>query len=151
MVDSYEVVDLADWTRGESEPGGDEAKRWFIAPETSPHAGHWLFKPRRIKTLELSKERQHRGEKPDVLVRGEDWAEKISYEVAQLLSVPAAETELATVVQLRTHERVYGSMSRDMRPRAWAWTPGAALLAERDDEFDANPAAAMRLAPFAKH
>ncbi len=80
MVDSYEVVDLADWTRGESEPGGDEAKRWFIAPETSPHAGHWLFKPRRIKTLELSKERQHRGDKPDVLVRGEDWAEKISYE-----------------------------------------------------------------------
>ena len=138
MVDSYEVVDLADWTRGESEPGGDEAKRWFIAPETSPHAGHWLFKPRRIKTLELSKERQHRGDKPDVLVRGEDWAEKISYEVAQLLSVPAAETELATVVQLRTHERVYGSMSRDMRPRAWAWTPGAALLAERDDEFDAK-------------
>ncbi|WP_071285757.1 hypothetical protein [Mycolicibacterium llatzerense] len=138
MVDSYDVVNLADWIRGESEPGGDEAKRWFVAPESSRHAGHWLFKPRRIKTLKLSRERQRRGDDPDVLVRGEDWAEKISYEVAKLIDVPAAETELATVVQLRTDERVYGSMSRDMRPRAWAWTPGAALLAERDDQFDAQ-------------
>ena len=138
MVDSYEVVDLAGWTRGESEPGGDEEKRWFTAPETSRHAGHWLFKPRRIKTLELSQERQRLGDMPDVLVRGEDWAEKISYEIAKLMSVPAAETKLATVVRLRTPERLYGSMSRDMRPRAWAWTPGAALLAERDDEFDAK-------------
>jgi hypothetical protein len=78
VVDSYEVVDLADWTRGEGEPGGDEAKRWFIAPESSRHAGHWLFKPRRIKTLKLSEDRD------------------------------------------------------------WAWTPGAALLAESDDEFDSK-------------
>ncbi len=138
MVASYEVVDLADWTRGESEPGGDEAKRWFIGPDSSRYAGHWLFKPRRIKTLQLSKERQLLGDTPDVLVRGEDWAEKVSYEVARLLAVPAAETELATVVQLHTQERVFGSMSRDMRPRSWAWNPGAALLAERDDEFDAK-------------
>jgi hypothetical protein len=137
-VGSFEVVDLAEWTRGESEPGGDEAKRWFIAPDSSRHAGHWLFKPRRIKTLKLSKARQQLGDTPDVLVRGEDWAEKISYELAKLLTIPAAETELATVVQLRSHERVYGSMSRDMRPRTWAWTPGAALLAESDDEFDAK-------------
>lgn len=138
VVGSFEIVSLADWTRGESEPGGDEAKRWFIAPESSRYTGHWLFKPRRIKTLKLSKERQRRGDKPDVLVRGEDWAEKISYELAKLLAIPAAETELATVIQLRTHDRVYGSMSRDMRPRSWVWTPGAALLAERDDEFDAR-------------
>lgn len=138
MVDSYEVVDLAEWTRGESEPGGDEAKRWFIAPESSLYAGHWLFKPRRIKTLKLSKERERLGQEPDVLVRGEDWAEKISYELAKLIELPAAETELATVVRLRTGERVFGSMSLDMRPRDWAWTPGAALLAERDDEFDAK-------------
>lgn len=58
---SYEVVDLAEWTRGESEPGGDEAKRWFIAPDCSRFAGHWLFKPRRIKALTLSKARQKLG------------------------------------------------------------------------------------------
>ena len=73
-----------------------------------------------------------------MLIRGEDWAEKISYELAKLLAIPAAETELATVIQLHTSERVYGSMSRDMRPRGWVWTPGAALLAESDDEFDAE-------------
>ena len=138
MVGSFPVIDLADWTRGESEPGGDEAKRWFIAPEASPYSGHWLFKPRRIKTLTLSAQRSQRGEKPDLLVRGENWAEKISYELATLIGVPAVVTELATVVQLHTEEQVFGSMSRDMRPRTWAWTPGAALLAERDDEFDAK-------------
>ncbi|WP_042937634.1 HipA domain-containing protein [Rhodococcus sp. AW25M09] len=138
MGEPFRVVDLADWTRGESEPGGAEEKRWFTAPEASPHAGHWLFKPRRIKELTLSRERRARGDAPDLLVRGEDWAEKISYELARLINVPAAETELATVVRRFTGESVLGSISRDMRPARWAWTPGAALLAERDDEFDSE-------------
>lgn len=145
-MDTFEVIDLGDWTRGESEPGGDEAKRWFIAPETSQYAGHWLFKPRRIKTLLLSEERRLRGDAPDLLIRGENWAEKITYELAKLLDVPGAETELATVIQLGTQQRVYGSMSRDMRPRGWTWTPGAALLAEVDADFDAKSCSGHTLA-----
>ncbi|WP_032377556.1 HipA domain-containing protein [Rhodococcoides fascians] len=138
MVEQFRVVDLADWTRGESEPGGAEEKRWFTAPDGSSQSGRWLFKPRRIKELKLSRERRARGDAPDLLVRGEDWAEKISYELARLVSVPAAETELATVVRRGTEESVLGSMSRDMRPERWGWTPGAALLAEHDDDFDSE-------------
>lgn len=135
----YNVVDLDDgWTRGEREPGGDEEKRWFIGADSSPYAGHWLFKPRRIKELVLSRERQARGDAPDILIRGEDWAEKIVYELATLIGIPAAETELATVIKLDDQERVRGSMSRDMRPPRWAWASGATLLAERDDQFDAG-------------
>lgn len=137
-MEPFPVVDLEGWTRGEREPGGDEAKRWFIAPPGSPYNGHWLFKPRRIKELKLSVERQRRGDAPDVLIRGENWAEKIAFEMAEILGVPAAETQLASVVELTSGTRVYGSMSRDMRPRTWSWTPGAALLAEYDDEFDSN-------------
>ncbi|MGV8871767.1 MAG: hypothetical protein ACOH2Q_04520 [Rhodococcus sp. (in: high G+C Gram-positive bacteria)] len=138
MVEQFLVVDLADWTRGESEPGGAEEKRWFTAPDASPHPGRWLFKLRRIKEQTLSRERQARGDLPDLLVRGEDWAEKISYELARLIDLPAAETQLATVVRRETGESVLGSISRDMRPVRWAWTPGAALLAERDDAFDSE-------------
>lgn len=138
MPDRFEVIDLAEWTRGESEPGGDEAKRWFHAPASSPHQGHWLFKPRREKLLQLSAARELSGEKPGTLIRGDDWAEKISYELATLIRVPAARTELAKVIPLSADKPVPGSMSRDMRPLHWAWTPGAALLAELDADFDAD-------------
>lgn len=136
MPSRFEVVGLDAWTRGEREPGGDDEKRWFHAPDGSVHSGHWLFKPRTEKTLELSKARQHRGDRPDTLVAGEDWAEKVSYELATLIGIPAAETELATVVRLADNKRVQGSMSRDMRPLGWSWAPGASLLAEIDPAFD---------------
>ncbi|MCT7292953.1 hypothetical protein NVV99_18640 [Rhodococcus sp. PAE-6] len=138
---TFNIVDLGDWTRGESDPGGDEAKRWFRAGDCSPYAGRWLFKPRTEKTLPLSRKRQALGDEPDVLVGGEDWAEKISYELAKLIRVPAAETELATVIRSTDRRRVWGSMSRDMRPAGWSWAPGAQLLAEVDPEFDEHSCA----------
>ena len=111
-VGAFRVVDLTGWTRGEREPGGDEEKRWFEAPVDSEFSGRWLFKPHREKLLVLSKERAARSERPDVLVRGEDWAEKIAYELAQILHVPAVVTELAAAVRTRDGKRVRGSMSR---------------------------------------
>lgn len=135
------MLDLAAWTRGEREPGGKEEKRWFDAPVDSEFAGRWLFKPHREKVLALSEDRAARGEPPDVLVRGEDWAEKIAYELAQILHVPAVVTELATAVRTRDGKRLRGSMSRDMRPPNWQSSPGATLLAERDESFDADTCA----------
>jgi hypothetical protein len=137
----FTVIDLAatGWVRGEREPGGDESKRWFIPPDSSPYAGReWLFKPRRTKELLLSKERQQRGDAPDILVRGDDWAEKISFEVAQLMGVPAATTELALSVQLSNNQPVRGSISRDVRPSGWVLSAGASRLEEFDDAFDAD-------------
>lgn len=108
------MVDLSSWVPGEREPGGDERKRWYKAPSGSEYEGHWLFKPRRIKEVPLSQKRLQRGESPDVLVRGDDWAEKIAYELSQLIEIPSAITELATLV--RDRHTAVGSMSRDMRP-----------------------------------
>ena len=140
------MVDLTGWTRGEREPGGDEEKRWFEAPVDSEFSGRWLFKPHREKLLVLSKERAARSERPDVLVRGEDWAEKIAYELAQILHVPAVVTELAAAVRTRDGKRVRGSMSRDMRPPNWQSSPGATLLAELDESFDADTCAGHTIA-----
>ncbi|MFY2861152.1 hypothetical protein ACOJVU_15660 [Mycobacterium sp. THU-M104] len=137
----FTVIDLAasGWERGEREPGGDESKRWFIPPDDSLHAGRrWLFKPRRTKELLRSRAREQRGDPPDVLVRGDDWAEKLSYEVAQLIGVPAARTELALSVQLRDNQAVRGSISRDVRPGGWVLSAGASRLEEFDDTFDAD-------------
>lgn len=134
----FDVVNLDDgWLRGAPEPSGDERKRWFHAPEESQYSGHWLFKPRTEKLLKLSKARRARGDSPDVLTSGEDWAEKLSFEFAQALDLPAAETELATATP-PDESRVWGSMSRDMRPKRWPWSAGASLIAEVDPEFDAH-------------
>lgn len=139
MVEVYPVIDLeSGWARGEREPGGDEEKRWFEAPPGNQLEGRWLFKPHREKELLLSKERKERGEQPEVLVRGEDWAEKIATELAHLIALPAAEAQLASVIRLRDGRRVRGTISRDIRPEGWSLSAGASLLAERDEEFDAD-------------
>lgn len=129
-------MDLSPWTRGEPEPGGDEQKRWYMAPVGSEYEGHWLFKPRRVKEFLMSEERRERGDTPDILVRGDDWAEKIAFELARLIALPSVVTELASAVRIEDDVTVTGSMSRDMRPMHWQLSSGATLLAENDEEFD---------------
>lgn len=138
MIATFTTVDLGvvEWQRRESETGGGEAKRWFRASPSSRYAGGWLFKPRRTKELELAEHRRARGDTPDILIGGQDWAEKIVAELAALVGVPAVDTELATVFRHHDNTQLFGSMSRDMRPKGWSWAPGASLLAERNDDFD---------------
>src|SRR3979409_797236 len=69
-----------------------------------------------VKTLKLSKARRQIGDKPDILVRGDDWAEKISLELSRRVAVPAVVTELALAVDRHTNGPIRGSMSLDMRP-----------------------------------
>jgi hypothetical protein len=110
----FPVVDVSGWTRGEPEPGGDEAKLWLSAPDDFPLGGRWLLKPRKLKVEKVSKARLQAGESHGVLVGGQDWAEKIAYELADLLEIPAVTTELAVLTD--TQGTMRGSMSRDMRP-----------------------------------
>jgi hypothetical protein len=88
--------------------------------------------------LKLSKARRQIGDKPDILVRGDDWAEKISYELSRLVAVPAVVTELALAVDRHTNGPIRGSMSLDVRPPDWQRSPGAELLSERDVNFNAD-------------
>lgn len=133
---SYPVIDVSAWKRGDREPGGDEAKAWFEAPSDDPYTGgSWLFKPPTTKVLKLSLEREARGDSPDEYRRGEDWAEKISFELAVSLGLPAASTDLAHFDR-PDGTRIDGSMSLDMRPPRWVLVGGAVLLGEIDPLYE---------------
>lgn len=102
---SYAVVDVSSWAVLALEPGGDDDKLWLADPDGRTA---WLFKPRVER---------------DGRVQGEDWAEKISAELCQILGVPAAQIQLAS----RGGQR--GLISRDVRPGVgWALHAGAVLL-----------------------
>jgi len=140
-VHEVKVVDLSAWRRGDTEPGGDEAKRWYTSPDDE---SRWLFKPAMTKELKLSKARALRGDSPDILRMGDDWAERVSFELATLLEIPAASSELA-VVSTSDTVPVEGSISRDVRPRDWSRSSGAALIDEIDPTFDTRTCQGHRL------
>ena len=100
----FTVVDVSDWEVDADEPAGQDEKQWLIEPTTGEK---WLFKP----PVEKNGFRQ-----------GEDWSEKVSAQLAQLLSVPCAEVELA-----ERHSR-RGSISRNLRPEGWEMQSGSLLL-----------------------
>lgn len=132
-MDEFTVVDLSAWRRGDTEPGGHEAKRWYTAPGTE--AARWLFKPVIPKELPLSRSRRARGDSPETLRVGDDWAERVAFECARMLRVPSAVYELA-VISAPGGETLVGSISRDFRPDGWSGSAGAALIDEIDPEFD---------------
>jgi hypothetical protein len=106
--------------RGELEPSGDDPKLWFYAPDDSPLSGHWMFKPRKIRSLLPTEARRLAGATPKILVGGQDWSEKMAYELARAVHVPAAITQLA-VFSPPDGNPERGAISRDMRP----WTGNA--------------------------
>jgi len=104
MSEPYPVVDVNDWSLEDSESVGGDEKEWIRAPD----GGLWLFKPRT--------ERHGR-------VQGEDWAEKISTEVAGVLGMPAAQVDLAERAGRR------GTVSLSLRREGWELQHGSVLLA----------------------
>lgn len=104
MSELYPIVDVSDWSLEDSESVGGEEKEWIRAPD----GGLWLFKPRTER---------------DGRVQGEDWAEKISTEVARALGIPAARVDLA--------ERGgrSGTVSLSLRRDGWELQHGSVLLA----------------------
>ena len=101
----FAVIDVSDWEVDADEPAGQDEKQWLIEPATEEK---WLFKP----PVEKNGFRQ-----------GEDWSEKVSSHLAQLLSVPCADVELA-----ERHGRP-GSISRNLRAEGWEMQSGSLLLA----------------------
>jgi hypothetical protein len=72
----------------------------------------WLFKPAVV-----------RGDRR----QGEDWAEKIAAELAQLIGLPAA------LVDIAVRDSAPGCLSRDLKPGAgWQMHTGAVLISEVD-------------------
>jgi len=99
----FPVVDVSRWSIAKPESAGGDEKYWLRSPADE----RWLYKPRT----------EHDG-----WVQGEDWAEKISTEVANVLGVPAATVELAV------RDGRHGTISRSLRPADWELQHGAVML-----------------------
>lgn len=117
----FSVVDVTTWGVAEYEPAGMEEKLWLVDPATGLL---WLYKPvtRHADPHEKLDPRQ-----------GEDWAEKLSSELARLLGVPAARVEMACRCGIP------GSISLDLRPRSWEMQPGTVLLSAIVPDYDPTP------------
>jgi hypothetical protein len=107
----FEVWDVSEWEVAVDEMAGQEEKQWLTQPATGVD---WLFKP---PTDKLG------------FRQGEDWAEKVSSEIASLISVPCAE------VQLAVRDGRPGSISRNLRPQGWEMQSGSLLLADAMPEY----------------
>ena len=89
---SFDELDITRWDDVGDEPAGSkQGKRWLAEPHLTERR-RWLFKPN----------------VPGKAYRGDDWSEKLAGEVAKLLGLPCARTELAL------REGGFGVISRDV-------------------------------------
>lgn len=106
------VVDVSDWELVGVEPTGLDEKAWLSDPaDRSP----WLFKP-----LPHQKGQQS----------GEDWAEVIAADLAELVGIPHP------VVEFARREDTPGCIVKKFMDREWELQPGSALLSEVVDDFN---------------
>jgi hypothetical protein len=106
MPAQFDVWDVSVWEVFSDETEGVEEKYWLIDPATEQR---WLFKPPVVKFG---------------FQQGEDWAERVSTELARLLGIPCADVELSH----RNGRR--GSLSRYLPPPGWDLQPGKLLLSQ---------------------
>ncbi|MGW4827745.1 hypothetical protein ACWEOG_09215 [Amycolatopsis japonica] len=107
-MDQFQTIDVSSWPVASIEPRGAEEKTWLEEPPSGDaEPRRWLFKPIT---------RHDWGD------QGEDWAEKITSEVGNLLQIPCAPIELAT----RDDER--GLISLDLAPRPFQLFTGMLVM-----------------------
>lgn len=120
-LDRLGPTDVSGWAVGSVEPMGSKPdKLWLEAPPSGGQgdAEKWLFKPR-------TTQRGREGTFP----KGDDWAEKLAFEIAFVLEIPAA------VVEFATRDGVRGIISRDIS-RGRPLVLGNEVLFGQDSNYD---------------
>ncbi len=111
----YDEIDVSEWLVSGEEDLGTKPKRWLVNPDTNER---WLMKDATFsKPLAGSRYR-----------KGDDWAERIAYGVAQAIGLPAAEVEIA--VDHRRGTPVYGTVCRNVLQENESLVNGDELLGE---------------------
>jgi hypothetical protein len=103
----YPIVDVSGWPIANLEPRGGGPNTWLYSAIERGHIERWLFKP--VSTVSWGHQ-------------DEDWAEKITCEIARLVGVPCADIEVAQ----RHSQR--GIISRDLAPPPWELQTGSVVL-----------------------
>ena len=117
----FDVVDVTEWPVLSQESGGAEAKDWITPPEHATGESRecwWLYKPVKYGIRGVG------GGSPGTYRRHDDEAERIACALASLLSLPAADVELA-----RSSEGE-GIISRNVTPDGWSIQGGDVVLSE---------------------
>ncbi len=117
----YPDIDADGWEiLGSEQMGSKPDKVWLRPPRGGPmpHDRSWLFKP---TTRQRERDREY--------LKGDDWAEKISAEIAVALGLPAAPVELAT------HGGIQGILSGDIS-RGLYLVLGNEILYGHDADYD---------------
>lgn len=111
LTRTFEVQDISDWVVMSQEARGLDPKDWVARPDEVGLEGQahwWLFKPIKVASYR----------------RYDDWAEKLSSELARLLELPSARVELAR----RQDEQ--GIISANVTPVGWTMESGDTMLSE---------------------
>ena len=90
----YAELDVSDWPRSGREELGTKPKRWLTNPNSQER---WLMKYATFNELQ-----DNLGYR-----KGDDWAERIAYGVAQVLGIPA-ETRTTYLARHQLHSRGVG-------------------------------------------
>ena len=115
----YVEIDVSEWALFGEEELGTKPKRWLIKPGVQEEL--WLMKDATFNRLGDG----------STFRKGDDWAERIAYGVAEVLGLPAARVELC--VDGKGEEDVYGTICRDVRQPTEDLVHGNALLDEQSD------------------
>lgn len=113
-VRPFEVWDISDWVVMSQEARGLVPKDWVVSSTDVATGGQehwWLFKP--IKRASYR--------------RYDDWAEKLTCELARLLELPCARVELAHGLSDQ------GIISANVTPNGWNMESGDTMLSELPD------------------
>lgn len=116
MVTPNPTIDVSEWEVIGLEPLGSKPHKTWL--RSSDDDRKWLFKPR---TMQLETDRE--------FPKGDDWAEKVSAEVARALEIPAADVELAE------REGDPGIVSADVSGER-DLVLGNVVLYEQDPDYD---------------
>ncbi len=112
----YDEVDVSDWDRAEVEELGTKPKRWLSRPDTGDR---WLMKY--ATTSRPAGQQEYR--------KGDDWAERIAYGIAELLGIPAAPVELA--FETSDSNKRFGTICQSVLREEESLVNGDELMGER--------------------
>ena len=120
----YVEIDVSEWALSGEEVLGTKPKRWLVEPDTEER---WLMKDATFSTPRHGSKYR----------KGDDWAERIAYGVADVLGLSAAQVELC--IDCKGEEDVYGTICRTVLNDATEdLVHGNALLAEQGDYVSVN-------------
>lgn len=111
----FDEIDVTEWPVSEEEDLGTKPKRWLIHPDTDER---WLMKDATFSEPKVGQPYR----------KGDDWAERIAFAVAQVLGLPAAEVELA--VDHSGASPVYGTLCRNVLEKGESLVAGNVILGE---------------------